>query len=207
MAAGNSAAAHGINSEGLKRRGFTPEEIAIIRRAYKTLYRSNLGLDEARQALAATAAADATVGALPRPAAGFPGLGHAWYRPLRSARPATSAWSPARLPATCSPHRCSRHCAGGLEAAGEDRLQMAGIGGPAMASRGFDCWWPSELLAVHGYAAALKVYPKLLAIRRRLSKRLQRLAGAESSSASTRRTSTSAWRPRCAPPASGRCTS
>ena len=51
---------------------------------------------------------------------------------------------------------------------GEDRLQMAGIGGPAMASRGFDCWWPSELLAVHGYAAALKVYPKLLAIRRRL---------------------------------------
>ena len=56
---------------------------------------------------------------------------------------------------------------------GEDRLQMAGIGGPAMASRGFDCWWPSELLAVHGYAAALKVYPKLLAIRRRLAGRLQ----------------------------------
>ena len=59
------------------------------------------------------------------------------------------------------------------EATGEDRLQMAGIGGPAMASRGFDRWWPSELLAVHGYAAALKVYPKLLAIRRRLSRRLQ----------------------------------
>ena len=56
---------------------------------------------------------------------------------------------------------------------GENRLQMAGIGGPAMASRGFDCWWPSELLAVHGYAAALKVYHKLLAIRRRLAGRLQ----------------------------------
>jgi UDP-N-acetylglucosamine acyltransferase len=58
MAAGNSAAAHGINSEGLKRRGFSAEEIAIIRRAYRTIYRSNLGLDEARQSLAATAAAD-----------------------------------------------------------------------------------------------------------------------------------------------------
>jgi lipid-A-disaccharide synthase len=53
-------------------------------------------------------------------------------------------------------------------------LALAGIGGPAMASHGFDCWWPSELLAVHGYAAALKVYPKLLAIRRRLAHRLQR---------------------------------
>ncbi|NLD54613.1 MAG: lipid-A-disaccharide synthase [Burkholderiaceae bacterium] len=52
-------------------------------------------------------------------------------------------------------------------------LALAGIGGPEMSSRGFDCWWPSELLAVHGYAAALKVYPKLLAIRRRLAERLE----------------------------------
>ena len=58
MAAGNSAAARGVNSEGLKRRGFSAEEIAIIRRAYRTLYRSNLALDEARHSLAATAAAD-----------------------------------------------------------------------------------------------------------------------------------------------------
>jgi UDP-N-acetylglucosamine acyltransferase len=58
MAAGNSAEAHGINSEGLKRRGFSAQDIAIIRRAYRTIYRSNLGLDEARQSLAATAAGD-----------------------------------------------------------------------------------------------------------------------------------------------------
>jgi lipid-A-disaccharide synthase len=58
--------------------------------------------------------------------------------------------------------------------AGERPLALGGIGGPAMAAQGFDCWWPSELLAVHGYAAALKVYPKLLAIRRRLANRLQR---------------------------------
>jgi lipid-A-disaccharide synthase len=58
--------------------------------------------------------------------------------------------------------------------AGGAPLQMAGIGGPAMGRQGFECWWPSELLAVHGYAAALKVYPKLVAIRRRLAGRLQR---------------------------------
>jgi lipid-A-disaccharide synthase len=58
-------------------------------------------------------------------------------------------------------------------AAAEGPLQVAGIGGPGMTAQGFDCWWPSELLAVHGYAAALKVYPKLLAIRRRLAGRLQ----------------------------------
>ena len=60
MVSGNPAAAHGINSEGLRRRGYTPDEIAVIRRAYKTLYRSNLGLDEARQALAAAAADEAS---------------------------------------------------------------------------------------------------------------------------------------------------
>jgi UDP-N-acetylglucosamine acyltransferase len=51
-AAGNRAAPAGINSEGLKRRGFTPEQINAIRRAYKTIYRSKLSLDEAKVALA-----------------------------------------------------------------------------------------------------------------------------------------------------------
>jgi UDP-N-acetylglucosamine acyltransferase len=51
MAMGNTAEPHGINSEGLKRRGFTPESINGIRRGYKTLYKSGLGLEEARQAL------------------------------------------------------------------------------------------------------------------------------------------------------------
>jgi UDP-N-acetylglucosamine acyltransferase len=51
MASGNPLAAHGINSEGLKRRGFTPEQIANIKRAYKTLYRSGLTFAEAKTAL------------------------------------------------------------------------------------------------------------------------------------------------------------
>ena len=59
------------------------------------------------------------------------------------------------------------------ESAGGASINLAGIGGTAMAAQGFDRWWPSELLAVHGYAAALKVYPKLLAIRRRLGTRLK----------------------------------
>ncbi|MCX8017145.1 MAG: acyl-[acyl-carrier-protein]--UDP-N-acetylglucosamine O-acyltransferase, partial [Rhodocyclaceae bacterium] len=55
MAQGNPAAPHGINSEGLRRRGFAPEAIANIRRAYKTLYRSGLKLDEAVAAIAGEA--------------------------------------------------------------------------------------------------------------------------------------------------------
>lgn len=51
-AAGNTAKPHGINSEGLKRRGFSAQAIAEVKRAYKTLYRSGLTLEEANQALA-----------------------------------------------------------------------------------------------------------------------------------------------------------
>jgi len=52
MAQGDTARAHGVNAEGLKRRGFSAAAIAGIRRAYKTLYRAGLTLDEARTALA-----------------------------------------------------------------------------------------------------------------------------------------------------------
>jgi len=55
MAAGNDAKPFGINAEGLKRRGFSEDQISEIRRAYKTLYRSGLGLEEARLAIAAQA--------------------------------------------------------------------------------------------------------------------------------------------------------
>ena len=46
----------GINTEGLKRRGFSPERIAGIRRAYKVLYMSGLQLSEAREELTRIAA-------------------------------------------------------------------------------------------------------------------------------------------------------
>ena len=47
-AAGNTAQAHGINSEGLKRRGFSPESVAALRTAYKTLYKSGMTLADAK---------------------------------------------------------------------------------------------------------------------------------------------------------------
>ena len=51
MAAGNMAKPYGINSEGLRRRGFATDSIAALKRAYRALYRSGLGLDEARREL------------------------------------------------------------------------------------------------------------------------------------------------------------
>lgn len=64
MAAGNMAKPFGINSEGLRRRGFSADAIAGIKQAYRTLYRSGLGLEEARRQLAALAASCVEVGAL-----------------------------------------------------------------------------------------------------------------------------------------------
>jgi len=52
-AADNPAVAHGINSEGLKRRGFSGESIMAIKRAYKTLYKSGLSFEEAKAAIQA----------------------------------------------------------------------------------------------------------------------------------------------------------
>ncbi|MGB7182608.1 MAG: acyl-ACP--UDP-N-acetylglucosamine O-acyltransferase [Burkholderiaceae bacterium] len=49
MASGDTANAHGINSEGLKRRGFEKDRIANLRQAYKTLYKNGLGLAEAKK--------------------------------------------------------------------------------------------------------------------------------------------------------------
>lgn len=48
MASGMPAAPFGINSEGLRRRNFTAEQIRNIKSAYKLLYRSGLKLEEAR---------------------------------------------------------------------------------------------------------------------------------------------------------------
>ncbi|HET7757124.1 MAG TPA: acyl-ACP--UDP-N-acetylglucosamine O-acyltransferase [Steroidobacteraceae bacterium] len=47
MVAGNPAAPHAVNAEGLKRRGFSEEQIRAIRDAYRVVYRSELKLAEA----------------------------------------------------------------------------------------------------------------------------------------------------------------
>ena len=51
-------------------------------------------------------------------------------------------------------------------------LKPAGIGGPQMARRGFDAWWPSDRLAVRGYVEVLRHYREIAGIRAQLKQRL-----------------------------------
>ena len=51
MIAGNAAKPHGLNSEGLKRRGFDAEVTRELKRAYKSLYRQALSVEHALEAL------------------------------------------------------------------------------------------------------------------------------------------------------------
>ena len=53
MVSGHMARPHGLNTEGLKRRGFSAETLAQLRRAYKILYRSGLTLEQAIEQLQA----------------------------------------------------------------------------------------------------------------------------------------------------------
>jgi len=53
MVNGNSAKAHGINSDGLRRRNFSDEQINTIRRAYRILYREGRSAAEAIEQIAA----------------------------------------------------------------------------------------------------------------------------------------------------------
>jgi UDP-N-acetylglucosamine acyltransferase len=52
MAQGYPATPHGLNSEGLKRRGFSADDLLWLKRAYRAVYRDGLKLDEAQAALA-----------------------------------------------------------------------------------------------------------------------------------------------------------
>jgi UDP-N-acetylglucosamine acyltransferase len=61
MAVGRPAQPHSVNSEGLKRRGFTAEQILNIRRAYRVLYRSGLKLTAALEQLEQAAATQAEI--------------------------------------------------------------------------------------------------------------------------------------------------
>ena len=63
-AAGQFAVPRGVNAEGLKRRGFSLERIAAIKRAYRTLYMSGKALNEARAELEEQARASEDVRAL-----------------------------------------------------------------------------------------------------------------------------------------------
>jgi UDP-N-acetylglucosamine acyltransferase len=53
MAAGNPLSIAGINAEGLRRRGFSKERIALVKQMHRLVYRDGLTLDNAKAAVAA----------------------------------------------------------------------------------------------------------------------------------------------------------
>jgi lipid-A-disaccharide synthase len=53
-------------------------------------------------------------------------------------------------------------------------LRAGGIGGPEMAARGFEAWWPHEKLAVSGYVEVLRHYREIHGIREQLQQRVVR---------------------------------
>jgi len=57
MASGHPARPHGLNSEGLRRRGFSADSLAALKRAYKALYREGNTVAEAQAKLEAEAVA------------------------------------------------------------------------------------------------------------------------------------------------------
>lgn len=61
MVGGVPTRPYGINSEGLKRRGYKSEEISQIRQAYKTIYKSGLLLNEAVHTLEERARGDESI--------------------------------------------------------------------------------------------------------------------------------------------------
>jgi len=52
MVSGNPGAPHGLNKVGLKRRGFSDEQLRNLNKVYKTLYREGLSLEEATKRIA-----------------------------------------------------------------------------------------------------------------------------------------------------------
>jgi len=56
MVDGNPLAVRGFNSEGLRRRGYSPERIASVKQMHRLLYRSSLTVEEAARQIAALSA-------------------------------------------------------------------------------------------------------------------------------------------------------
>jgi UDP-N-acetylglucosamine acyltransferase len=64
MVAGNPAGPHTVNAEGLKRRGFSPQQVRNVRHAFRLLYRSDLLLADAVAKLKELGATQPEVAAL-----------------------------------------------------------------------------------------------------------------------------------------------
>ncbi len=160
MVNGNPLAVRRLNLEGLRRRGFSPERLAAIKQMHRLLPPGPDAGGRAqrhRRAAAAHPEAAADIAQL----LAFLDTFSARHCPAESAPCRTTA--PRRdgggrgRRAICSRACCSMACQRPL--AGP--AQRGGIGGAQMAQRGFDAWWPSEKLAVHGYSlSCCAAWPK-----------------------------------------------
>ena len=193
---GYPAKPHGTNNEGLRRRGFAADEIAAIRRAYKTLYREGLhargGARPRSRAAAAAAPALAPLAAFLADArARHRALSGRCRRPTRAGAPSRSALSRARPPATRSPPTLIRAVRARCR-----EVRFVGIAGPRMEAAGCEAWFRMETLAVRGFveviappAGAVAHPPRRLragcvaaaraAVRRRRCARFQSRPGAQ----------------------------
>ena len=104
MAVGSPAVPHSINSEGLKRRGFSPEQIRNLKNAYRVLYRSDLKLADAVEELKTRAATQ------PELKIFVDFIGESTRSLVRCKPACASRWWQARRRATRWAPRSSTHC-------------------------------------------------------------------------------------------------
>ena len=198
MAVGRPAVPHSVNSEGLKRRGFTAEQIQNIRRAYRVLYRSGLKLSEAMEELDRRG----------RIAGGDPAVRRVHQAKLAQHRPLDDCMAPLRVGLVAGEASGDTLGAGLIEALARGsirRRSFFGVAGPKMRAAGCEMWEPAESLAVMGLFEMLRDLPRLL--------RLLRASATPLPGGAARRVrrhrcpghSTCGWRAPCAPRASRRC--
>ena len=170
IAAGNKAEPHGINVEGLRRRGFSADAISALRSAYRLLYKNGLSFEEAKVQLRELASrwrwrcAGANAARVCRSVA-------TRHHPLTDG---FEPESPARRDGGGEPSGdlLAASLLDGLASRLPAGTRYYRVGGPRMIATGFDAHWPMEKLTVRGYVEALRHIPEILGIRKELKRQL-----------------------------------
>jgi UDP-N-acetylglucosamine acyltransferase len=161
MAVGQPAEPHSINAEGMRRRGFTAEQIRNVRNAFRILYQSDLKLVGRGRALCRRSllrspkcAYSSTLSG-PRRAASSDERGGGRARRRRSAAHRLRGGGVFRGSAGSGINRCIAHARAGIE--------CFGVAGPRMIAAGCEAWASAEELAVMGLAEVLRHLPRCCA--------------------------------------------
>lgn len=156
MAAGNYAKPFGVNSEGLRRRGFSAEAISAVKRAYKEIFRSGKTIEEVLPVLIEMAQAEPAV--------------QLYVDFLKDNERGSSVPDPVRIGIVAG------EVSGDILAAGLVRelqarypdAQFEGIAGPRMQALGVKALFEMEELSVMGITEVLGRLPRILKVRREL---------------------------------------